>query len=101
MRGDQKLSAILNSPGGYDDKMVVVDASDRGEKRGHALPLLLDLARTTLFLHDGSAGSLESLLDSSRGDTAPHPFHVREAASCHALIEFLRGLETNGRRATR
>ncbi len=44
-RGNSKLDTVLNAPGGYDDKMVVVDASMRGEKRGVALPLLLDLAR--------------------------------------------------------
>lgn len=46
VRGDAKLSTILNSLGTFDDKMVIVDASDRGEKRGNAMPLLLDLART-------------------------------------------------------
>ena len=100
-RGDSKLSAILNSPGGFDDKMIVVDASDRGEKRGNALPLLLDLARTTIFLHDASVRSLDDLFDPRRGDTAPHPFYVRDAATRKDLIEFLRGLETSGARAAR
>lgn len=31
------LSPIQNALGGFDDKMIVVDASDRGEKRGNAL----------------------------------------------------------------
>jgi len=101
VRGDTTLSPILNSPGGFDDKMVVVDASDRGEKRGNALPLLLDLARTTIFLHDASVRSLDDLFDAGRGDSAPHPFYVRDAAARKDLIEFLRGLDADGARAAR
>lgn len=93
-RGDSKLSTILNSPGIFDDKMVVVDASDRGEKRGNALPLLLDLARTNMFLHDGSVSSLDSLLDPARGDTAPHPFYFSDAKARADMVEFLRSLDT-------
>jgi hypothetical protein len=93
-RGDSNLSAILNSPGGYDDKMIVVDASDRGEKRGHALPLLLDLARTNIFLHDGSVSSLDSLLNPVRGENAPHPFYLAGASERADVAEFLKGLDT-------
>ncbi|MCA1566038.1 MAG: hypothetical protein LC803_10460 [Acidobacteria bacterium] len=93
-RGDSKLSTILNSPGIFDDKMIVVDASDRGEKRGNALPLLLDLARTNIFLHDGSVSSLDSLLDPSRGENAPHPFYLADAARRAEMVEFLRSLDT-------
>ena len=100
-RGDGKLSPVLNSPGNFDDKMIVVDASDRGEKRGNALPLLLDLARTTIFLHDASVQSLDDLFDPRRGDTAPHPFYVRDAAARKDLTAFLRGLETSGARPAR
>ncbi|MDQ3674856.1 MAG: hypothetical protein M3365_10820, partial [Gemmatimonadota bacterium] len=100
-RGDSTLSPILNSPGGFDDKMVVVDASDRGAKRGNALPLLLDLARTTIFLHDASVRSLDELFDPRRGDTAPHPFYVRDTAARKDLAAFLRGLETSGARPAR
>ncbi|MBA3513415.1 MAG: hypothetical protein H0T77_03450 [Pyrinomonadaceae bacterium] len=94
-RGDSKLSTILNSPGTFDDKMIVVDASDRGEKRGNAMPLLLDLARTNIFLHDGSVSSLDSLLDPARGENAPHPFYLAGASQRADMVEFLKGLDTN------
>ncbi|MDQ3255685.1 MAG: hypothetical protein M3R15_17595, partial [Acidobacteriota bacterium] len=94
-RGDTNLSTILNSPGTFDDKMIVVDASDRGEKRGNALPLLLDLARTNIFLHDASVPSLDNLLDPVRGDNAPHPFYLGDANQRADMVEFLRGLDTN------
>jgi hypothetical protein len=60
----------------FDDKMVVVNASIRGDIRGIALPLLLDLARKPVFLHDNSVPTLEALFDSNRGATAPHPFYL-------------------------
>jgi mono/diheme cytochrome c family protein len=93
-RGDSKLSLIQNAPGIFDDKMIVVDASDRGEKRGNALPLLLDLARTKIFLHDGSVSSLDNLLDPARGENAPHPFYLADAAQRADMVEFLKGLDT-------
>lgn len=65
------------------------------------MPLLLDLARTTLFLHDASVRSLDELLDPRRGDTAPHAFYVRDATTRKDVIEFLRGLEASGVRAAR
>jgi len=94
-RGDPKQSAIINSPGDFDDKMVVVDASDHGEPRGIALPLLLDLDRTTMFLHDGSVHSLEALLNPNRGKNSPHPFYIDNASQRAELVEFLRGLDAN------
>ncbi len=94
-RGSPRLSEILNSPGIFDDKMIVVDASDRGEKRGNALPLLLDLARTNIFLHDASVPSLDKLLDPSRGGNSPHPFYLANPAQRADMVEFLRGLDTN------
>ena len=94
IRGDKKLSHILNSPGGFDDKMVIVDASDRGEIRGNAMPLLLDLDRTTLFLHDASVPSLDNLLDPMRGRDAPHPFYIADRSERDDMVEFLRGLDT-------
>ena len=96
-RGDSKLSTILNSSGIFDDKMIVVDASDRGEKRGNAMPLLLDLARTTIFLHDASVPSLDELLDPSRGKNAPHPFYLADPAQRTDMVEFLKGLDTNAK----
>jgi len=83
---------------GFDDKMIVVDASDRGEKRGNALPLLLDLNRTTLFLHDASVPSLADLLDPTRGADAPHPFYVADPSGRKDLVAFLRGLGTADRK---
>lgn len=88
------LSPIQDSKGIFDDKMIVVDASDRGEIRGNALPLLLDLARKPMFLHDASVPSLDSLLDPSRGAAAPHPFYIPDGAGRKALVEFLRALDT-------
>ncbi len=60
----------------FDDKMVVVNASIRGDIRGIALPLLLDLARKPVFLHDNTVPSLDNLLDAARGPDAPHPFYL-------------------------
>jgi len=97
MRGDPKLAPVLNSPEGFDDKMIVIDASIRGEKRGNALPLLLDLARTNIFLHDASVSSLNDLLDPKRGATAPHPFYFTDAARRADMVAYLRGLDTDSR----
>ncbi|MEO6000441.1 MAG: hypothetical protein ABIN89_26615 [Chitinophagaceae bacterium] len=94
MRGDPKQSPIINSPGNYDDKMVVIDASDHGEPRGVPLPLLLDLDRTTLFLHDGSVNTLDELLNPQRGEKSPHPFYIKNKSQRDDMIEFLRGLDT-------
>jgi mono/diheme cytochrome c family protein len=97
-RGDPNQSAILNSPGDFDDKMIIVDASDHGEPRGNALPLLLDLDRTTLFLHNGSVKSLDELLDPKRGKKSPHPFYIAYKKERADMIEFLRGLDTKYRK---
>lgn len=86
------LSPIEDSPGGYDDKMVVFDASERGEIRGVALPLLLDLARKPAFLHDNSVPSLAALLDPNRGAKEPHPFYLNDAAQRADVVAFLKGL---------
>jgi hypothetical protein len=74
LRGNKSLSQVLNSLGAYDNKMVVVDASDRGEKRGVSMPMLLDLARTKLFLHDASVPSPRVL------------FRGRRARSSHSSL---------------
>lgn len=94
-RGDPKQSAIINSSGNFDDKMIIVDASDQGRPRGNALPLLLDLDRTTLFLHDGSVHTLDELFNPQRGERSPHPFYVKDKSQRADLIEFLRGLDTD------
>ena len=90
------LNPVLNTAASiFDDKMAVVNASIRGEKRGIAMPLLLDLAKKPNFLHDNSVASLEALLDGSRGATAPHPFYVTASARRATLVAYLRGLSTS------
>lgn len=88
------FTPIQNSPGIFDDKMIVIDASHLGGTRGNALPLLLDLDRTTLFLHDASVHSLDELLDPRRGETAPHPFYFRNTSDRADMVAFLRSLDT-------
>lgn len=73
----------------FDDKMVVVNASIRGLERGIALPLLLDLGRKPVFLHDNSVPSLDALLNPQRGAAAPHPFYLRTAEERADMIAFL------------
>ncbi len=79
----------------FDDKMAVVNASLRGEKRGTALPLLLDLARKPVFLHDNSVPTLDNLLNPARGLMAPHPFYLSGTGQRADMAEFLRSLDTN------
>jgi len=89
------LNPILDTPGViFDDKMAVVNASLRGLERGIALPLLLDLARKPVFLHDNTVPSLDMLFNPSRGPTVPHPFYVPDAAQRNDLVLFLRSLGT-------
>lgn len=87
----------------FDDKMAVVNASLRGEERGIALPLLLDLARKPVFLHDNSVPTLDDLLNPKRGAQAPHAFYLNDAAQRADVAEFLRSLDTDsaGGRAAR
>lgn len=93
------LNPILDTAGNiFDDKMAVVNASQRGDIRGTALPLLLDLARKPNFLHDNSVASLTSLLDPARGATSPHPFYLSDASQRADMVEYLRGLDTNSRK---
>ncbi len=97
------LNPILNTPGNivenpvniFDDKMAVVNASIRGLERGTGLPLLLDLARKPVFLHDNSVTSLGELLDPTRGTTAPHPFFLSNPARRGDMVEFLKSLDTD------
>lgn len=78
----------------FADKMAVVNASARGDIRGIVMPLLLDLARKPVFLHDNSVGSLDELFDPQRGAQAPHPFYL-SAAQRADVVEFLKGLDTD------
>lgn len=90
------LNPVLDTAGNiFDDKMAVVNASLRGEERGIALPLLLDLARKPVFLHDDSVPTMENLLNPSRGPLAPHPFYLSDAKQRADMVEFLRSLDTN------
>lgn len=93
-RRQPPLSPIQNAPGTFDDKMIVVDASPGGGIRGDALPLLLDLARKPVFLHDDSVRSLDRLLDPSRGARSPHPFYVADKLQRADVVAFLQGLDT-------
>ncbi len=52
-------------------------------------------ARTTIFLHDVSVGSLDELLDPKRGKKSPHPFYIDNKKSRADVVEFLRGLDTD------
>ena len=91
------LNPILNTVASiYDDKVAVVNASQRGGIRGSQLPLLLDLARKPNYLHDNSVPTLDNLLDPMRGATAPHPFYFSDAGQRSDMVEFLRELSTTG-----
>lgn len=92
------LNPVLNTANDiFDDKMVIVNASIRGDIRGTALPLLLDLARKPVFLHDNSVPSLDALFNPGRGANAPHPFYVTNTADRAAIVAYLQGLSTNSR----
>nr|MBA2458969.1 hypothetical protein [Gemmatimonadales bacterium] len=90
------LTPVLNTAASFfDDKMAVVNASIRGDIRGATLPLLLDLARKPVFLHDNSVPTLDNLLDPARGATAPHPFYLTDPAQRAEMVAFLQGLDTD------
>ncbi|MBC7840997.1 MAG: hypothetical protein H7099_01720 [Gemmatimonadaceae bacterium] len=90
------LNDVLNTAESiFDDKMAVVNASGRGEIRGTTMPLLLDLARKPVFLHDNSVASLADLLDPKRGANAPHPFYLTDATRRSDVVEFLKSLDTS------
>ncbi len=87
------LNPIMDTPHNtFDDKMAVLNASVRGLERGIALPLLLDLARKPVFLHDNSVPSLDTLLNPSRGASSPHPFYLKTAGERADAIAFLTSL---------
>ena len=92
------LNPVMNTVNSiFDDKMAVFNASIRGEKRGIAIPLLLDLARKPVFLHDNSVPSLDALFDSRRGPTAPHPFYLASGRQRSDVVDYLRSLDTRSR----
>jgi len=89
------LNPILDTPGNiFDDKMAVVNASLRGLERGTGMPLLLDLARKPVFLHDNTVPTLDALFNPSRGSSAPHPFYLSDTAQRNDVVQFLRSLGT-------
>jgi mono/diheme cytochrome c family protein len=90
----KKLGPVQNSPGIYDDKLIIADATKRGDPKGIPMPLLLDLARKQRFLHDASVPGLNSLLDPRRGAKQPHPFYVADPGRRADMIAFLRGVDT-------
>jgi hypothetical protein len=87
------LNPVMNTVDSiFDDKMAVVNASIRGLQRGIAMPMLLDLARKPVFLHDNSVPDLETLLNQRRGVTAPHPFFIADEPTRRDVIAFLKSL---------
>jgi cytochrome c2 len=90
------LNPVMDTAGYFfDDKMAVFNASLRGEVRGIAMPLLLDLARKPVFLHDNSVPSLDALFDAGRGSGAPHAFYISDMQQRRDLVAFLRSLSTD------
>jgi mono/diheme cytochrome c family protein len=95
------LVPAKNSVGIFDDKMILTEASNYGQPRGDALPLLMDLARKRSFLHDDEViaasgsptDSLSLLIDPSRGATAPHPFYVTDTSQRAAVVTYLQSLD--------
>jgi mono/diheme cytochrome c family protein len=90
------LDPIQNATGTFDDKMIVVDASLGGGRRGNAIPMLFDLASKPMFLHDGSVHSMDDLLNPHRGAASPHPFYVADPRQRADVVQFLRGLDIEG-----
>jgi mono/diheme cytochrome c family protein len=90
------LTPVQNAPGGFDDKMIVVDASDRGDIRGNAIPMLLDLARKPMFLHDASVPSLDALLDPPAARRPRTRSTSMDAAGRADVVAFLKGVDTAG-----
>jgi len=92
---DPPAGPIVDTPGNtFDDKMIVINATLRGVPiRGAALPLLMDLARKPVFLHDNSVPTLEALLDPARGVMAPHPFYIDNAGTRADMVTFLKSLD--------
>ena len=88
------LNPVLDTPKFFfDDKMAVFNASIRGEIRGIAMPLLMDLARKPAFLHDNTVPTLDVLFDASRGANSPHPFYISDMNQRADIIAFLRSLD--------
>ncbi len=88
------LAPVRDSVGTFDDKLIVVEASNRDQPRGDALPLLMDLARKPSFLHDDSVATLTDLLDPNARDAdAPHPFFIADPKERKSVVVFLESLD--------
>ncbi len=74
--------------------MVVVNASIRKLERGISIPLLLDLARKPVFLHDNTVPDLDTLLNPQRGANAPHPFFLSSPDERKDMVALLKSLST-------
>ena len=61
------------------------------------MPLLLDLARKPVFLHDNSVASLDQLLSAECGASAPHPFYIADAGERADLVAYLKSLDTKSK----
>lgn len=77
----------------YDDRLVLFDrlyspAQVPAGARDYMAPNLRGLRLQNAFLHDGSVESLDALLDSARGASAPHAYYI-EPGERADLIEFL------------
>ncbi len=77
----------------FDDRLVLFDhvfTQNPIPAAGRTIPTphLMGLHLRTRLLHDGSAASLDDLLDSVRGAGAPHAFYV-DGQSRTDLVEFL------------
>ncbi len=93
-RTASNLVPVRDSMGTFDDKLIIVEASNRGQPRGDALPLLMDLARKPSFLHDDSVATLSDLLDPGARDVSdPHPFFIENADERADVIAFLNSLD--------
>ncbi|HYP89545.1 MAG TPA: hypothetical protein VEQ59_15360 [Polyangiaceae bacterium] len=92
-RDDAGLAPVRNSDGIFDDKLIIVEASNRDQPRGDALPLLMDLARKPNFLHDSSVASLDELLDPDARAEAPHPFFIADPDDRADVVQFLNSLD--------
>ena len=88
------LNPVMDTPGFFfDDKMAVLNATLRGDIRGTAMPLLFELARKPVFLHDNSVPSLDNLFDPGRGANAPHPFYLTDMNQRMNITTYLRSLD--------
>ena len=84
------LTPVQDTPGSFfDDKMAVVNASLRGERRGVALPLLLDLA-PCLAPRQLGPQSRQFARSVARRDGAPS-ICVSDSKKRASVVEFLRG----------